>query len=137
MVQSKNLVVAVILGVSLAFASVLIMGMGAAIALPAGVIQPVVDMSGLLGFTLIDLITIAIPLAAVFLVVGLVCKYLLNKPDIWFYVTLLAPLLILQVYLLIPTSSQLEATVSVLPRFLLLAACLYFMVRSHKPFSAE
>ena len=62
--QFKNRIVAVILGVALAYASIAIIGIGAAIAIPADILKPVVQVSGLLAFTLVDLFTIAMPLAA-------------------------------------------------------------------------
>lgn len=62
--QFKNRIVAVILGVALAYASITIIGIGAAIAIPVDILKPVVQVSDLLAFTLVDLFTIALPLAA-------------------------------------------------------------------------
>ncbi|WP_200897588.1 hypothetical protein [Arsukibacterium ikkense] len=59
--QFKNWVVAVILGVALAYSSIAIIGIGAAVAIPADILKSVAQVSGLLAYTLVDLFTIAVP----------------------------------------------------------------------------
>lgn len=133
----KNRVIAVILGIALAYASIVIAGIGAAVAIPADLLKPVVQVSGLLAFTLVDLFTIAVPLAAAFLVVAFASKLVLRKPDVTFYALLLAPLVILQLYFVAQSQPQmLHNIVTTLPRYLLLAACFYFLVRSSKRVNA-
>ena len=131
MEQLKNRVIAVILGIALAYASVAIIGIGAAVAIPSDILKPVVQVSGLLAFTLVDLFTIAVPLTAAFLVFALVSKLVIKKPDVTFYALLLAPLVLMQLYFIVQSQPQLlQNIVTTLPRYLLLAVCFYFLVRS-------
>lgn len=133
MEQFKNRVVAVILGVALAYASIAIIGIGAAVAIPAGILKPVAQVSGLLAFTLVDLFTIAVPLAAAFLVLAFASKLVISKPDFFFYALLLAPLVLLQLYFVAQSQPQmLNNIVTTLPRYILLAVCFYLLVRSTK-----
>lgn len=126
-----NRIIAVVLGVALAYASIIIAGIGAAIAISADILKPVAQVSGLLAFTLVDLFTIAVPLAAAFLVVALACKLVISKPDFTFYALLLTPLVLLQLYFVAHSQPQmLTHIVTTLPRYLLLAVCFYFLVRS-------
>jgi hypothetical protein len=133
----KNRVIAVILGIALAYASIAIAGIGAAIAIPADILKPVAQVSGLLAFTLVDLVTIAVPLAAAFLVVAFASKLVISKPDVTFYALLLAPLVLLQLYFVVQSQPQmLNTIITTLPRYLLLAVCFYFLVRSNKRVNA-
>jgi len=135
--QIKNRVIAVILGVALAYASIAIAGIGAAVAIPADILKSVAQVSGLLAFTLVDLFTIAVPLAAAFLVVAFASKLVISKPDFTFYALLLAPLVLLQLYFVAQSQPQmLSNLITTLPRYLLLAVCFYFLVRSSKQANA-
>ncbi|WP_445427541.1 hypothetical protein [Alishewanella sp. HL-SH05] len=129
--QLKNRVIAVVLGIALAYASIVITGIGAAVAIPADILKPVAQVSGLLAFIMVDLFTIAVPLAAAFLVVALASKLVIRKPDFTFYALLLAPLVLLQLYFVVQSQPQmLNSLVTTLPRYLLLAVCFYLLVRS-------
>lgn len=131
--QIANRIIAVILGSALAYASIAITGIGAAVVIPADLLKPIAQVSGLLAFTLVDLFTIAVPLAAAFLVVAFACKLVIRKPDFTFYALLLAPLLLLQLYFVVQSQPQmLNNIITTLPRYLLLAVCFYFLVRSTK-----
>ena len=133
MQRNKNIFIAIILGLALAWASVFIAGIGAAVSVPADLLSPIAQVSSLLAFTLVDLITIAIPLSAAFLIVAFIGKTLQKKPNLLFYVLLRAPLIALQLYLLLQPQQQLLFTlVTTLPRYILLAICFYFLVRSTK-----
>ncbi|WP_105264734.1 hypothetical protein [Pseudoalteromonas sp. T1lg76] len=135
--QIKNRVIAVILGVALAYASIAIAGIGAAVAIPAHILKPVAQVSSLLAFMLVDLFTIAVPLAAAFFVVAFASKLVIRKPDFTFYALLLAPLVLLQLYFVAQSQPQmLFNIVTTLPRYLLLAVCFYFLVRSSKQANA-
>ena len=131
--QTANRIIAVILGVALAYASIAIIGIGAAVAIPANLLKSVAQVSSLLAFTLVDLFTIAVPLAAAFLVVAFACKLVIRKPDFTFYALLLAPLVLLQLYFVVQSQPQtLNSLITTLPRYLLLVVCFYFLVRSTK-----
>jgi hypothetical protein len=129
--QLKSRVIAVVLGIALAYASIAIIGIGAAVAIPADILKPVAQVSGLLAFTLVDLFTIAVPLAAAFLVLAFASKLVIRNPDLTFYALLLAPLVLLQFYFVVQSQPQmLNNIITTLPRYLLLAVCFYFLVRS-------
>ena len=129
----KNRVIAVILGLALAYTSIAVIGIGAAITIPADLLKPVAQFSGLLAWTLVDLFTIAVPLAATFLLVAFVSKQIIREPDFMVYVLLLAPLVLLQLYFVVQSQPQmLHNIVTTLPRYLLLALCFYFLVRGDK-----
>lgn len=135
--QIKNRVIAVILGATLAYSSIVIAGIGAAVAIPADILKPVAQISGLLAFTLVDLFTIAVPLAAAFLIVAFASKLVISKPDFTFYALLLAPLVLLQLYFVVQSQPQMfNNIVTTLPRYLLLAVCFYLLVRSSKRVNA-
>ena len=135
--QIKNRVIAVILGIALAYASITIIGIGAAVAIPSDILKPVAQVSGWLAFTLVDLFTIAVPLTAAYLLLAMVSKLVIKEPDVTFYALLLAPLVIMQLYLVVQSQPQLlHNIVTTLPRYLLLAVCFYFLVRSTKQANA-
>jgi hypothetical protein len=129
--QLKTRIIAVIIGIALAYASIAIIGIGAAVAIPSDILQPVAQVSGLLAFTLVDLFTIAVPLTAAFLVLALVSKRVIKKPDVTCYALLLAPLVLMQLFFVVQSPPHLlHNIVTTLPRYLLLAVCFYFLVRS-------
>ncbi|MAD73208.1 MAG: hypothetical protein CML20_00110 [Rheinheimera sp.] len=133
----KRRVFPLILGVLLAWASIAIIGIGAAVAIPGSVLKPLMTFSPQLALTLIDLFTIALPLAAAFIVVILASRLVQKKPDTLFYLLLLAPLLCFQVYLLLGPSQQLmAAALTTLPRYIVLAVCVYWLTRSNQQVKA-
>lgn len=126
-----NRIIGVVLGVALAYASIIIAGVGAAIAIPTDILKPLAQVSHLLAVTLVDLFTIAVPLAAAFLIVAFASKLVISKPEFTFYALLLTPLVLLQLYFVAQSQPQmLSNLVTTLPRHLLLAVCFYFLVRS-------
>lgn len=130
----KNRLIAVILGIALAYASIVIAGIGAAVVIPADILKSVAEVSGLLAFALVDLFTVAVPLAAAFLVLALVSKWAIKTPDATFYVLLLAPVVLLQLYFVAQSQPQLLYNLATtLPRYALLAVCFYYLARSTKP----
>ena len=132
MVKYKNYVVAVILGIALAFASIAIIGIGAALPVPAKLLIPLTQMSGFIAFVVVDFFTIAIPLAAGFLLFAFISMLFFKKNDGIFYLLLLAPMLLSDAYYFLQTQPQLDNIVPILPRYLLLAICFYYLVRSKK-----
>lgn len=139
--QLTNRLIAVLLGATLAWASIAIVGIGAAVAIPAEIFKPVAQVSGLLALTLADFFTIAIPLAAAFLVLAFASKLVINKPDSTFYLLLLAPLVLYHLYFWLQDLQQsqpqlLYVTATTLSRCILLAVCCYFLVRSSRPAKA-
>lgn len=135
--QFKNRIVAVILGIALAYLSIAIIGFGAAVTIPADMLKPLAQVSVLLAFTLVDLFTIAVPMAAAFLVFAFASRLVIRKPDFTFYSLLLVPMLLLQLYFVAQSQPQLLVNiVTTLPRYVLLTMCFYLLVRSTKPGTA-
>jgi hypothetical protein len=135
--QLAKRLIAVLLGVALAWASIAIIGIGAAVAIPAEILKPVSQVSGVLALALADFITIAIPLAAAFLVLAFASKLVVKKPDNTFYLLLLAPLVLYHLYFLLQDLLQsqpqlLYATLTPLSRCILLAVCCYLLMRQTK-----
>lgn len=60
----KVIVIAIFLGVLYAYLSIYIIGIGAAIAIPASILTPVVKAYPIVAFAIEDLITIGLPLSA-------------------------------------------------------------------------
>lgn len=137
MEQLKNRAIALILGLVLAYAALWIIGVGAAIAIPAELLKPLAQVSTVLAFTLVDVLTIAVPLTAAFLILAFVVKLLIKKPDVSFYLLLLAPLVLTQLYFTLQAQPIiLDNLLVMLPRYLPLVACLYFLVRGDKAVQA-
>ena len=97
-----------------------------------GAFQSLIDFSTVI----MNFFTIAVPLAVAFLLLAYICKFFLKRPSGKFYLLLLAPLVLLQVYFLLQAPAQLNVVVPMLPRFVLLAVCLYFLVSSNKSANA-
>ncbi len=133
MEQLKNRVIAIVLGIALAYASIAIIGIGAAVAIPADILISVAKVSGLLALTLVDLFTIAVPLAAAFLVAAFACRLVIRKPDLTFYAMLIVPMVLLQLYFVVQSQPlPLNYLIATLPRYILLAVCFFLLVRSTK-----
>ena len=63
-----------LMGVLFAFLAVNIIGFGAAIAIPKALLTPLVSLSSTFGFTLVNTITIGIPLAIAYAVISVLAK---------------------------------------------------------------
>lgn len=126
----KNRVVALVLGMVFAWASVTITGIGAAVYVPPELLKPLIEVLGQWAFALVDLFTIVIPLAATFLLLVLVSQWLVKKTDPVFGLWLVAPFVLQQMYFLLPIQqSELNTLVLTLPRCVLLATCFYLVIR--------
>lgn len=133
MVKFKSYLMALILGIALAFASIVIVGYGAAISVSADLLNMLMPISAFMAFIVVDFFIIALPLALAFLLFAYATKFVFKNADNKFYLLLLAPLVLLQGYYLLQASAELNEIVSMLLRFLLLAICYYVIVRSHQP----
>lgn len=133
MVKFKSYLMALILGIALAFASIVIVGYGAAISVSADLLNMLMPISAFMAFIVVDFFIIALPLALAFLLFAYAAKFVFKNADNKFYLFLLAPLVLLQGYYLLQVSAELNEIVTMLLRFLLLAICYYVIVRSHQP----
>lgn len=122
-------IIALVLGVGFAFASVSIVGIGAAMSVPANIITPISQWSELFATILVDLVTIAIPLVAAFLLVSYICQRIFGQLDRHFVILLLVPLVLFQIYTLVMWPLPLDAVLSTLPRYLLLVLCGCFLIK--------
>lgn len=131
--QYKHYLLAISFGLGLAYASIFIVGFGAAVAIPADIVKPLAQYSALLSSTLIDLVTIALPLAAAFLLCMVISSLVNKQPTNVFYVLQLVPLLGLHIYFMLqmPSLSKM-GLIPTLPRYLLLGWCLYYVLRRNK-----
>lgn len=136
MVKFKNYLVAVILGIALAFSSVVMVGYTAALSVPAEILKTLTRISEWLAFLVVDFFIIAIPMAAAFLLLAYVCKFVFKKADNIFYFLLLTPQVLMDVSFLLQSPPQINVILSMFSRYLLLAICFYFLVRSNKSATA-
>lgn len=130
--QYKSYLMAITLGIALAFASIGIVGYGAAITVPAETLRALMQISDLLAVIMVDFFTIAVPLALAFLLLAYSCKFILKTTDYKFFLLLLAPLVLLHAYFLLQSPQQLNLIAPMVVRYLLLTLCFYFLVRSTK-----
>lgn len=150
MAQINDRAIAVTLGVAFAWTSIWIAGIGASITIPISVLKPLTQISGVLATVLVDLFTIALPLAAAFMVMAIASKWLIKRPDTSCYVLLLLPWGLLELYYLVQfyysvpllSSAQaqsvfLTSATVLLQRFLLLAGCFYLLLQSKKSTQAR
>ena len=136
MIKVRSYIIATILGIALAFASMVIVGYSMAIAVPAEILKPLTQISLLLAFIVVDIFTISIPLAVAFLILAFTCKAVFKTNDDIFYLLLLTPLCLLHAYFMLQGPPQLNIIMPMLPRFLLLAICFYFLTRINKSVNA-
>lgn len=122
-------IIALVLGVGFTFASVNIVGIGAAISIPPDIIKPLSQWSELLTAMFVDLITVAVPLAAALLLVSFICQRIFGQLDSHFVMLLLVPWLIFQIYTFVMWPLPLNSVLSTLPRYLVLALCLHYLVK--------
>ncbi|SNY44967.1 hypothetical protein SAMN06297280_0812 [Arsukibacterium tuosuense] len=126
----KNRILPLILGSLFVVASIVIIGIGAAVPVSADLLTPLVKSLGMFAFALVDLVTIAIPLAAAFLVLAVVSRLINRAADATFYALLLAPFMLFDLYYLLFNTITLTGLMNIVPRYILLGVCFYFLVRS-------
>ena len=126
----RERVISVTLGFVLAWASIFIVGFGSAVALPANGLKVLLQFSELLTFALVDMVTIAIPMTLAYCVTAVLGKWLVKTADWLYYALLLTPLLVLQGHFLLQIpDQQLQAFITILPRFVLLGLAFYLLTR--------
>ncbi|MBQ1784360.1 MAG: hypothetical protein II007_11980 [Gammaproteobacteria bacterium] len=127
-------VVALVLGLLFAWGSLTIVGIGTAVAVPPGLLGPLVSWSPLLAFALVNLVTVGLPLAAAFSILALVGQRLSGQRDLLFHLLLLAPFMVMSGYYLFQHPQPLSRSeLTALPQYLLLALCVYALTERPKP----
>jgi hypothetical protein len=126
----KAHIVLVILGLVFAYFSNIIIGYGAAIAIPANILAPLVKSAPNFTFALVDALTIGIPIIIFYvLLVQLSKLFKVNNHD-FAYAYLALPFFLLHLYYFIesfPNSGKLFYTITTIPKYILLALCVWFM----------
>ena len=126
--------VALVLGLLFAWASLTIVGIGTAVAVPPGLLGPLVGWSPLLAFALVDLVTIGLPLAAAFIIFVLIGRRLGGQRDLLFQLLLITPFVVMSGYYLLHHPQPMSLfELTALPRYLLLALCVYALTERPKP----
>ncbi|MGQ8364026.1 hypothetical protein [Glaciecola sp. 1036] len=124
-------VIAILIGVTLAYMSIFIIGAGAAIAIPSEILKPLVQISSMFAFTLVDLVTIAVPLSLTYLVLAFLGAKLIKAPSVTFYALVLIPLILLQLYFILQSQAQETFNLATtFPRLLLLVTVFYVFARN-------
>lgn len=145
MEQLKNRAIALILAIALVFAALWIIGVGAAIPIPANLFKSLYQISALLAVVLVDLVTIALPVVALFLVFAVIMRWLIKTPDASCYFLLLLPLPLMELYFFVSLfdslpllteargqSLILTSSVVTLQRLILQFGCFYLLIRANK-----
>lgn len=128
----KNNLIAVVLGVVFAAFAVVIAGFGAAISIPAPLVQTLQQLSVGFDVLVLDSALITLPMLLVFAGLAFSCRTLV-KPSHWaFYAVLLAPLLVVEAYTALLSIDQAAAVATIVLRVSLLVVCVYWLVRQPK-----
>lgn len=128
----KNNLIAVVLGCAFAALAVVIAGFGAAISIPAPLVQALQQVSVGFDVLVLDSAFITLPLLLVFAGLAFSCRKWL-KPTHWtFYAVLLVPLLVVQVYAALLAIDQAAAVATIVLRVSLLLVCAYVLARQPK-----
>lgn len=128
----KNNFIAVVLGCAFAALAVVIAGFGAAISIPAPLVQALQQVSVGFDLLVLDSALITLPLLLVFAGLAFSCRALV-KPTHWtFYAVLLVPLLVMEAYAALLAIDQAAAVATIVLRVSLLLVCAYVLVRQPK-----
>jgi hypothetical protein len=94
----RIIVAAFFLGVLYAYLTSHVIGIGAAIAIPASILYPVVKSYPTFAFAMVDLITVGFPLIILYILFALTVKYFNSSKNYFPYLALLAPLFFVIIY---------------------------------------
>lgn len=128
----KNNFLAVVLGCAFAALAVVLAGVGAAISMPAPLVQTLQQVAIGFDVVVLDSVLITFPLVLAFAGLAYSCRKLLKPADWRFYALLLAPLLVVEAYAALLALDQAAILLTVLLRVLLLALGTYLLVRQSK-----
>ena len=118
-----NLLLLFIFGCLFAYLSIPVVGVGSALAIPSEILTPLYDLSPKFALTVIDIVTLGIPLIALLFVFLLLSKWLYLKDKSYSYFILLIPFLALHLYFAFNTFSAIfdnTTLLASLPKYLLL-----------------
>ena len=128
----KVIVIAIFLGVLYAYLSIYIIGIGAAIAIPASILTPVVKAYPTVAFAMVDLITIGLPLVAASFIFLVAVRYFNPRKSYFPYLVLLVPFCIQHIYFSIIMGQHQDWVITlgtVLPRYIAILAFAYYFAK--------
>lgn len=130
----KITVLGIFLGILYAYLSVDIIGIGAAIAIPASILTPVAKAYPTFTFASVDLITIGLPLIVVYFLFVLIIKYFNSSKSYFPYLVLLVPFCIQHIYFFVimgQTQDWVYTLATIMPRYIAIVLfALYFVKRA-------
>ncbi len=126
----KNTVISILLGGGFAYLSIFLAGIGAAIAIPDPMLDPLVFTSPTLGFAIVNLLTIGVPLLAAYMAISYFSRLVFKHVS---YILLATPFLLLNLYLysvMPPHKEMLFSVITSLPSVLVVAACALVLTKT-------
>ena len=131
-----NLLLLFIFGCLFAYLSIPVVGVGYALAIPSEILTPLYDLSPKFALTVIDIVTLGIPLIALLFVFLLLSKWLYLKDKVYSYFILLIPFLALHLYFAVnsfSTNFDNATLLASLPKYLLLILFVALFSNHKKP----
>jgi hypothetical protein len=132
--RGKVTALAILLGALYAYLSVYIIGIGAAIAIPASILTPVAKAYPTFAFAMVDLITIGLPLIVVYFLFVLSLKFFNSSKSYFPYFLLLLPFCIQHIYFFVIIGQNQDwayTLATIMPRYIAIVFfALYFAKRA-------
>ncbi|WP_063703642.1 hypothetical protein [Pseudoalteromonas gelatinilytica] len=131
-----NVLLLFIFGCLFAYLSIPVIGYGAAIAIPTVVLSPLYELSPNFALSMVDIVTLGLPLLALLLVFLLISKSLYLKDKAYSYFILLTPFFALHLYFAFNTfSANIDNTtlLTSLPKYVLLVLFVALFSTHKKP----
>ncbi|MCH2089386.1 MAG: hypothetical protein MK175_19570 [Pseudoalteromonas sp.] len=131
-----NVLLLFIFGCLFAYLSIPVIGYGSAIAIPTEVLSALYDLSPNFALSMVDIVTLGLPLLALLLVFLLISKSLYLKDKAYSYFILLTPFLGLHLYFAVNTfSANIDNTtlLTSLPKYVLLVLFVALFSTHKKP----
>ncbi|MDK9683146.1 hypothetical protein [Pseudoalteromonas shioyasakiensis] len=131
-----NVLLLFIFGCLFAYLSIPVIGYGSAIAIPTEVLSALYDLSPNFALSMVDIVTLGLPLLALLLVFLLISKSLYLKDKAYSYFILLTPFLPLHLYFAVNTfSANIDNTtlLTSLPKYVLLVLFVALFSTHKKP----
>ena len=122
----KIITLSLLLSLLYFYLSIYLTGIGAAIAIPESIIKPLIETAPTLAFASIDLITIGIPLIALYVAFAMVIRHFNHARSTVPYIILLLPFLSYSFFELVSLSYSNDLVhhlVTMLPKYMLVLMC--------------
>mgnify|MGYP001160840463 FL=1 len=135
-VMKYNVLLLSIFGCLFAYLSIPVIGYGSAIAIPTEVLSALYELSPNFALSMVDIVTLGLPLLALLLVFLLLSKSLYLRDKAYSYFILLTPFLALHLYFAVNTfSANIDNTtlLTSLPKYVLLVLFVALFSTHKKP----